>query len=87
MPISGLVLTLSTDPAAAAAATAAIHERPELTPGAARDRWLPVALDAADDVESRAVHDWLHSLPGVEFVDVVYVNFEADSSEPQPTSR
>lgn len=92
MPISGLVLTLSADPALAAAATAALDARPEITPGAARERWLPVALDANDDTESRALHDWLQALPGVEFVDVVYVNFETDSvapaaAEPQPIPR
>ncbi len=79
MPISGLLLTLSADPAEATVATERIAEHPALLPGSASGRWLPVALEAEDDAGCRAVHDWLHAQPGVAFVDVVCVNFETDS--------
>ena len=82
MPISGLVLTLSADAALADQAVAKLHTRPEFTLGECNDRWLPVALDAADDAASRDLHDWLNALPGVEFVDVVYVDFSEDSEAP-----
>ena len=76
MPTSGLVLTLSADPVLAGQAVAGVGARPEFTAEAPRDRWLPVAMEALDDAHSRELHDWLQALPGVEFVDVVYVHFE-----------
>ena len=80
MITSGLVLTLNADAALAEQAVASLHARPEFTPGERNDRWLPVALEAADDAESRNLHDWLNALPGVEFVDVVYVDFEEEEN-------
>ena len=88
MITSGLVITLSTDAALAAQAIAQVSARHEFTPGARNDRWLPAAMEACDDAASRDLHDWLHALPGVEYVDVVSVNFEepdlipADSEQP-----
>ncbi len=88
MITSGLVITLSTNPAFAAQAIAKVSARSEFMPGVGNDRWLPVAMEAHDDTESRDLHDWLHALPGVEYVDVVSVNFEspdlipADSDQP-----
>jgi hypothetical protein len=77
MITSGLVITLSADAALAAQAIAHVGARPEFTPGERNDRWLPAAMEARDDSTSRELHDWLHALPGVDYVDVVYVNFEA----------
>ena len=82
MITSGLVLTLSGDVALADQAVASLRLRPEFTPGEGNDRWLPVALEVADDAASRAAHDWLNSLTGVEFVDVVYVDFSDDNEAP-----
>ncbi|MCF7763900.1 MAG: hypothetical protein K9N62_09520 [Verrucomicrobia bacterium] len=88
MITSGLVITLGTDAALAAQAIAQIGARAEFTPGQRNDRWLPVAMEARDDAASRDLHDWLQALPGVEFVDVVSVNFEepdlivGDSGQP-----
>jgi hypothetical protein len=88
MPISGLLVTLR-DGAERNSAQELMHTRMELTVGAMNDRWLPVALEARDDEHSREVHDWLMTLPGVEYVDVVSVNFEepdlipTDSEQPQ----
>lgn len=76
MITSGLVLTLNADAALAEQAVASLRTRPEFTPGERSARWLPVALEAADDDASRVAHDWLNALSGVDFVDVVYVNFE-----------
>lgn len=76
MITSGLVLTLNADAVLAEQAVASLRARPEFTPGERNDRWLPVALEAADDAASRAAHDWLERLPGIELVEVVQVNFE-----------
>jgi len=80
MITSGLVITLSLDANLAAQAIAALGARSEFTPGVRNDHWLPVAMEAHDDEHSREAHDWLYTLPGVEFVDVVYVNFGGDES-------
>jgi hypothetical protein len=76
MITSGLVITLSADATLAAQAVASVGARFEFTADECQDRWLPVAMEARDDAESRALHDWLQALPGVEYVDVVSVNFE-----------
>jgi hypothetical protein len=80
MITSGLVLTLNADAARADQALAALRTRPEFAIGERNGQWLPVAMEVADDAASRAAHDWLNQLPGVDFVDVVYVNFEGDCS-------
>jgi hypothetical protein len=84
MITSGLVLTLSADAALAEQAVASLRARREFTLGEQNGRWLPVALEVADDDAGRAAHDWLNSLPGVEFVDVVAVNFEGEENETPP---
>ena len=76
MLTSGLVVTLSSDPAEAAAAMTALRGRPEFTFGDRHDRWLPLVMETCGDAESREVHDWIQALRGVEFVDVAYVNFD-----------
>lgn len=78
MITSGLVLTLSRDGALTSDAIATLGARSEITPGERYGRWLPVAMEAHDDDASRDLHDWLQSLPGVEYVDVVSVNFDED---------
>jgi len=95
MIVSGLLVTLGTG-ASLVTLLDAMRARLELTAGQVNDRWLPVALEARDDQHSREVHDWLMALPGVEYVDVTSVNFEADddaqpaplpSREPRPPQR
>ena len=73
MPISGLLVTLAEE--GKEAALAAIAAYPAFTTGEREERWLPVAMEATDDAESRQLHDWLMSLHGVSFVDVIAVNF------------
>ena len=81
MITSGLVLTLSSDSALAETAEASLRTRPELTLGQRSDRWLPIAVEATDARASRDLHDWLSALPGVDFVDVVHVNFESEKTD------
>jgi hypothetical protein len=81
MSISGLIVTLRDDPRLMRQALDAIAARPEFTPGKLSGRWLPLVLEASDDEACRASHDWLNSLPGVDLVEVVHVEFEPG---PQP---
>lgn len=84
MPISGLLVTLR-QCADQNLTVQTVRQRSELTVGELNARWLPVALEARDDEHSREVHDWLMTLPGVEYVDVTSVNFEGDeASIPAP---
>lgn len=76
MIISGLLLTLSEDVQLASRAEAALSARPEFTLAERSQRWLPVVVEAESVGAGRDLHDWLNALPGVEFVDVVQVNFE-----------
>ena len=85
MITSGLVITLLADATLAAEATAKLTARAEFTPGERQGRWLPAAMEARDEAGIRDLHDWLHALPGVEYVDVVYVNFEEDEA-PAPAA-
>ena len=81
MQTSGLVITLSSDSAEAAKAFTALSARPEFVFGERNDRWLPLVMETSGDVESRELHDWIQALPGVEFVDVAYVNFDEVTHE------
>ena len=81
MPINGLLLKLSPDPAIVKAALALISERPEASLGEVQDRWQPIAVDTPDVRAAHDFHEWLEALPGVEQVDVIYVGFD----EPSPT--
>ena len=81
MPVNGLLLTLSTDSALAAAARSRIAGMPEVVLGSAQDRWQPLAADTPDVKAAHDFHEWLEALPGVEQVDVIYVGFD----EPSPT--
>lgn len=76
MIISGLLLTLSEDARLADSAAAALRARPEFTLGERSRRWLPVVIEVENVRASRDLHDWLSDQPGVDFVDVVQVNFQ-----------
>jgi hypothetical protein len=82
MPVSGLLLTLAGTEQDQSTALAAIEAHPAFTCGEIFGRWLPVAMEARDDRESRDLHDWLMAQPGIGFVDVVAVNFSELESEP-----
>lgn len=90
MQINGLLVTLAPQSRAKCEAVARqLAARTELSVGELNDRWLPVAMEAADDAHARELHDWIGTQPGVEFVDVVSVSFDdgdispVDSGNPQ----
>lgn len=76
MPISGLLITLDRDPAKRADALAALQRHPSIDLGEGEDHRIPIVVDTPSSDEDRAVWNWLHELPGVTFVDVVYVHFD-----------
>lgn len=76
MIISGLLLTLSEDPRLAERAERTLRARPGFTLAARARRWLPAVVEVEDARAGRELHEWLEALPGVDFVDVVQVNFE-----------
>ena len=75
MITSALLITLTSDPALAEQARQTLQARPELTLGECNLRWLPVAAEASSARTSLDLHDWIQGVPGVEFVDVIQVNF------------
>jgi hypothetical protein len=86
MPVSGLVITLREGAPLREQTVATVATHRSFTLGVLCDRWLPVAMEARDDRECRDLHDWLMSLPGVLFVDVVAVDFAPDDSTPSTGS-
>ena len=79
--MSGLVVTLCDDAERCERAVANISAHPAISAGAVEGRWLPIALEARDQRESRDIHDWLMALDGVEYVDVVSVHFDSPEAE------
>lgn len=75
MLTAGLLLSLRGD-APVVELTRRLAEHRAFSPGTVEGMWLPVAMEAADDAECRALHVWVSALPGVAFVDVVHVNFD-----------
>ena len=75
MLTAGLILTLH-DRVPIVTLTQRLAEHPALYPGTVQGAWMPVAMEAADDAECRALHDWIAAQPGVAGVDVVHVSFD-----------
>ena len=82
MPTLGLLISL--DSAPSGAVEQRLREHPSITVGTPADRWLPVAVEAQDDLQCREFHDWIAAQPGVAFVDVVHVNFEEPTADSIP---
>ena len=75
MTTSGLVLTLEQDDRMRAAVVATLERDSRITLGQDMSGHLPIVTETAGPDESEALFDWLFDLPGVQFVDVVYVDF------------
>lgn len=76
MPISGLAITLSDNEPQAAATLKALASHPAITLGPQMGRRVPVVVETAGSHEDQAVWQWIHDLPGVQFVDVACVHFD-----------
>lgn len=76
--IGGVLVRLSDEPEASARALRELRARAEILLGEPWAPWLPLALKADGPRASRDLHEWIADLPGVRFVEVVAVHFEAD---------
>lgn len=50
--------------------------------GHRRGRRVPIVVDSPDRHADQQIWGWLNELPGVVFVDVVFVHFDDDCGEP-----
>lgn len=73
MGVSGLVVTA--DEGSLAGVCAALAADPRVTLGDPEGPRLPIVVETAGLVEDDQIWAWLHSVPGVRFVDVAYVHF------------
>ena len=81
MPVSGLVVTFSDDKLIGDQAFIAIENNPQIQIGPRAEKRMAIVLDTDSNLEDRIVWDWLNTLPGVLFVDVVFVGFEKSDNE------
>ena len=81
MPVSGLVVTFSDDKLISDQAFNAIESNPQINIGPRNDKRMAIVLDTDSNLKDRFLWDWLNALPGVLFVDVVFVGFENADNE------
>ena len=67
--LSGLVITLTQNVNNADSTIAAIRRNPAITVGKPEGQYLPVTIE---NTNARQIHQWLESLNGVSYIDVVY---------------
>jgi hypothetical protein len=84
MPISGLVVSLVSDPQLREEAIGKIRAEPRIEVGAIHANRMAIVLDTPTIEDDKRLWNWLSSLPGVVFVDLAMVAF--DSSDPSPSS-
>jgi hypothetical protein len=76
MPISSLVLTLEDSAEQRTSVLATLAQDTRLTVGEPQaGRWLPVVTDTPTLEEGASLAESLRELPGVQFLDVVLVDF------------
>ena len=81
MPVAGLTLTFAQDQALISDAVAQMFGRDDTQLGELDGRYMAAVIDTPDSRSSRDLHRWIETLPGIDFVDVVYVGFDE-----QPTA-
>ena len=82
--ISGLVVSLTGSDSLRRQAIAAIEAHSELTTGECQQEWLSVVLESPTP---KQIHRWLDTLPGVGYVDVVFVSIDSEDSAEQPATQ
>ncbi|HRQ73914.1 MAG TPA: hypothetical protein PLU35_12890 [Phycisphaerales bacterium] len=75
MSISGLVVTLESDPQGAERAIRALRQDPRITLGDRAGERLAIVVETGSRFEDEEVYAALKSTPGVRFVDVAFVEF------------
>ena len=87
MPISGLVVSLKSDPQLREEAITAIRQEKRIEIGLIQSRRMAIVLDTASTDEDKQLWCWLSSLPGVVLVDVAMVGFDEPGHLEQPGDR
>ncbi len=81
MPVSGLVVSLKSDPQLREQTIAAIRNEKRIEIGVVQSHRMAIVLDTASLGDDKLLWCWLSSLPGVIFVDV------ADPDDPLATGH
>ena len=87
MPISGLVITLSEQADLARSAVQQIRGNAQVRLGDREGRRIPLVLDTPDPSTDKRTWNWLNELPGVTWVDVVFIHFDAAEHPGRPDPR
>lgn len=77
----GLILSLDLESPDAPLLPDAVTKLPGCIAGPIQERWMPVAIEAESAEGCRTSHETIAQLPGVRFVDVVHVQFEAENPQ------
>jgi len=85
MPVSSLLLTIT--PEAEPALRDALGADPRTTLGDRVGCRLPIALDTPDREADRDAWDWLRALPGVRWIDLVWISIDPEDAEDFTTAR
>lgn len=81
MPISGLVIRLAPSDALARDAVAQLDAHEHIELGPCEHGRLAVVVETPSQELDKQLWIWINDLPGVEFVDVVYVHLDDDDVE------
>ena len=88
MPISGLVVSLGSDPDLRKETLEIIAAEPQIEVGVLKSNRLAIVLDTPDSEEDKRLWCWLSSLAGVVFVDLAMVAYDdSESSSDAPCNK
>lgn len=79
MPVSGLVITFSSDIADHGRIVEQLAGEPAIDIGEAQGAKLAIVVDTDSRERDREIWHWVRDLPGVAMVDVAFVGFEEES--------
>lgn len=79
--VGGVLVRLSGDVGLRRAALGMLEGHAGLTLGQVSGAWVVVVLEARNAGEARDLHAWLWTVPGVEWVEVVSVEFPGPGLE------
>jgi hypothetical protein len=78
--LSSLVITLSQDQETATSALKSIQGHAAISTETLIEHYLPITIEATD---ARPIHEWIESLPGVDYIDVVFCTTTPPQAEAQ----
>jgi len=87
MPISGLAITLERDAALAEQARRALAGDERIELGPQNDNRIAATIETQSQQEDRQLRDWINALPGVTYVDIVFIHFDDDHAADESDAR